>query len=47
MVAEKMTFFDWLMEEYGIDQYKWDDNYDPSRGQGREIWENYQSYLTD
>ena len=37
-----MDFFEWLEDNYGIDRHDWDENYDTTRAQGKEIWEDYE-----
>lgn len=43
----KLLFFAWLEEVYGISFNEWDENYDSTRGQGKQIVEEYEAYLED
>lgn len=42
--TEKKGFFAWLWETYAIDWHEWDENYDPSTGQGKQIIDEYMQY---
>ena len=43
----KKTFYQWLLEVWGISCEEWDENYNPTEAQGRQIMEEYEEYLEE
>ena len=37
-----MTFFEYILTNYGITWEQWDDNYSPTEGPGKALWEEYE-----